>query len=1060
MSRTDVPFVDKNSERYILSRRVATILRHMRERWLFPDSEAAGSFEYRDGQYSIDQLNEGEWKAFDSENGFWGYPECYAWFRQTVTVPERFAGQPVVYEVLPHDREWRQCNPQLILFVNGVALQGMDENHSYALLLDCARGGETFEIAINAYTDAWEWKGPVRMRAALRTLDPLARQLYYDMATPLEVANLHEADDMTRVKLVRALNEACSLLEMSDETDSAAFGRSAREAIALLDREIYSQPNWDVTASCIGHTHIDVAWLWRVRQTRDKAGRSFLTVLKLMEEYPEYRFMSPQAQLYEFVKQDYPEIYERIKERVAGGQWEAEGSMWVESDTNVVSGESLVRQFLVGKRFFKQEFGVENKIMWLPDVFGYTGALPQIIRKAGIDYFMTTKISWNEFNQLPFDTFEWQGIDGTKVLSHFSPSRDCLQGRVPSFFTTYNTELSPNQVMGGWKRYSNKDLNNEFLVSFGWGDGGGGPTVDMLEHGRRMARGVEGCPVVKQQPSLQFFQDLEKQVSGNPHLPTWRGELYLEFHRGVLTAQARNKRYNRKSELLYHDAETLAALALRLTGAAYPSESLLENWKRILMNQFHDIIPGSSIFEVYEDSQQEYIALMEAGEGMAQAAEQALAAQIEGEGVVVFNTLGFSRDDLVFLDQPAAQENLAVYDTDGTRLPSQVTADGRLCFLAKDVPSKGWKRFFLASHDASGNSESIIKIMNRVVETPALRVEFDENYNIAKLVHKATGRAVAPEGDLLNRLIAFEDRPNEHDAWNLDGYFREKSWTIDAVNSAEVIEHGPVRTVLRVVRPYLSSTIQQDFIFYPHGERIDIDYTVDWHEKHIVLKCDYPVDVNAARATFDIQFGNIERTAHENSTWDFAQFEVCGQKWADLSDNSFGLSVLNDCKYGWTAKHGHLMPTLLRCATDPNHAQDREIHRFTYAVYPHAGHVSQSGVVREGFGLNVPLRALVSQGGAANRAPLPAAYSFIQASADNIVIETVKKAEDSEALVIRCYETWNRRTETAFSFGGQLASAFECDLMEENDVPLAFEGSELKLSFQPFEIKTLKVVIA
>ncbi|MDR2646679.1 MAG: glycosyl hydrolase-related protein [Oscillospiraceae bacterium] len=1039
----DVPFVDKNSERYNFSKRAQKIVTHIEENYFYPHTVPTGDFLYREGQSGIAHLNEGEWTPFSAEKDYWGYYECYAWFKQTVTVPESFKGLPVIYDVQSFENKDQSI--QLIVFVNGEMVQGLDPFHRFVQLLDCAQGGEVLEIAMNAYSEA----GSQRMNARLRTLNRTARQLYYDILTPLETANLYEVDDGVRVHLVKAVNEAVNMLEMSDEEDLEAFETSAKRAIAYLQKEIYDKPASEIVASCIGHTHIDVAWLWRLRQTRDKAGRSFATVLKYMDEYPEYRFMSPQAQLYDYVRQDYPELFERIKAKVADGQWEVEGSMWVESDTNVTSGESLVRQFLVGKRFFREHFGEETKIMWLPDVFGYSAALPQIIKKSGLDYFMTTKISWNEYDRLPYDSFMWQGIDGTRVLSHFSTGSDAIQARIPSFFTTYNAHLDPNHVLGGWKRYSNKDLNSEYLITFGYGDGGGGPSVPHLEKGRRMAAGIEGCPKVVQQPTREFFHRLEEQVSGDRHLPVWAGELYLQFHRGTLTAQSRNKRYNRKSELLYHDVETLAATAFQLTGAAYPTDELLANWKLILLNQFHDIIPGSSIFPVYEDSREQYLQLLAAGDGMANAAQTAIASAIpaEEDSIVVFNTLGFERSDVVIADVPT--DFAAAADA-----PSQRTYDGKLCFAADAVPGKGWKTFQLTGTPARG---AAVDASGKTIETEVFSLTFDENYNITSLIHKPTGRSVAPDGQLLNRLIAFEDRPFNHEAWDIKPYFSEKFWYIDDVQSAEVIESGPVRTVLRVVRKYIRSTIQQDFIFYPAGDRIDVQYVVDWHEKNIALKCDYPVDVNTTRATFDIQFGSLERTTHENSTWDFAQFEVCGHKWADLSDNGFGLSVLNDCKYGWTVKNGHIMPTLLRSATRPNPAQDREVHYFTYSIYPHAGTVTESNVVREGYQLNVPLRAACVQ---KQQGTLPKSYALVQVDSPNVVIETIKKAEDSDDLIVRTYESANRAVNAVLTFGSAVAQITECDLMEENDVPATAQGASVAVAYKPFEIKTFKVKLA
>lgn len=547
MSHVDIRFTDKNSERFMLARRVYKVIEDLENEYLYPDSETLGGFKFRDGQYKFSQIDEGEWTDFDSENDYWGYKEDYAWFRHSFTVPERFAGRPVVYQLTPSaSGPWNRSNPQFIMYFNGELRQGGDSNHSEIRLLDCAKGGEEFDCCLNAYSDAWEFKGKLRMGARLKVVDDLVNRLIFDLKTPLKVASLYDADDLPRIDIVKALNDAVNLIDFNT-ADYDTFAASVEAAIDLLDREIYSKDAMDATACCIGHTHIDVAWLWRLRQTREKAGRSFATVLKLMEEYPEYKFMSSQAQLYAFVKEDYPEVYEGIKKMIAAGRWEVEGSMWVESDTNVTSGESLVRQFLVGKRFFKDEFGVDNKIMWLPDVFGYSAALPQIMKKAGIDYFMTTKISWNEFNKVPYDTFMWKGIDGTEILSHFSPSTDCFD-EGDCWQTTYNAYLNPEHILGGWHRYSQKDLNKEYLCTFGHGDGGGGPTRDMLEMGHRMAKGIPGCPKVKQEFAIDFYHDLEKEVKVSRRLPKWAGELYLEFHRGTLTSQGRNKRYNRKSE--------------------------------------------------------------------------------------------------------------------------------------------------------------------------------------------------------------------------------------------------------------------------------------------------------------------------------------------------------------------------------------------------------------------------------------------------------------------------------------------------------------------------------
>lgn len=1048
-----VNFMDKNSERNMFQKRVGKIIDVLRSQYLTTGSVKLGGFKFRDGQYTIAQIDEGEWRDFDSENEFWGYPECYAWFRHSFKVPAEFAGKPVVYEIMPTQNTWRSSSAQFIVFVNGELVQGVDSNHTGVRLLDSAKGGEEFDIYINAYTDDWSFDGKAVMRARLKTVDDLVQKLIFDLLTPLETANLYSVDDLPRIDILKALNDAVSLLDLYTP-DRAVFAHSARAAMALLEQEIYGKGDMGVLTSCIGHTHIDVAWLWRLRQTRDKIGRSFATVLKYMEEYPEYKFMSPQAQLYDYCKQDYPQVYEKIRQRVKEGRWEVEGSMWVESDTNVISGESLVRQFLVGKRFFKEEFGVDNKIMWLPDVFGYSAAIPQIMKKAGIDYFMTTKISWNEYNKVPYDTFMWQGIDGTEVLAHFSPSTG--NDERENFCTTYNAFLEPQQVLGGWKRYSQKDLNKNVLCSFGYGDGGGGPTIDMLESGRRMERGIPGCPKTKMEFSRDFFERLEKDVEGSSRLPKWAGELYLEFHRGTLTSQARNKRYNRKSENLYHDLETLAAIAQTHCDSEYPSADIYEAWKIILLNQFHDIIPGSSIKQVYDDSKIQYDTIIDKGNELVEENVAAIAASlaVEEKSYAVFNTLGFCRDDVVITDLPDT-ENFSILDTDGQALAWQKTYDGKLAFFAKGVPAKGYKAYKIADL-ANSTCEKTLDISGNTLSNAFFEVEFDADMNIARLLHKASGRTVAPQGEVLNKLIAFEDRPYNHDAWNVDCYFDEKSVEIRDVTSSELVENGPVRAVWKVVRTFMSSTIEQCFIFYKEIDRIDVQYVADWKEKNILLKADYPVDVNAVKATFDIQFGNLERTTHSNTLWDFAQFEVVGHKWADLSDNSFGLAILNDCKYGWTVKEGHIMPSLLRCATTPNHAQDREVHHFVYSIYPHTGTVNTSDVVKEGYSLNFPLYCAVAQ---PEDGKLATCYSFVSADAPNVIIETVKKAEDSKDIVIRAYETWNKKSDCVFTFGEKIKTAVECNLMEEDEAPLEVKDGKIAMTFKPFEIKSIKVTL-
>lgn len=1053
MRHFDVDFRDKNGERYQLSKRIAELTEALMASYFVYDTEVLEGVWFRDGKFTYEQREEGTWLPFDTEHDTWGYADCYAWMKHSFTVPTRFAGRPVYYQILPQEgKKWAWGSPQALLYANGEALQGFDSNHTRTRLLDCAQGGEHYEMLLNLYAGGRDYEGKIGTRLRLLSVDDEVEKLYWHLRTPLEVANLKEPDELARIHLLQTLNEAVSLVSFHLPYGED-FLESVREATAYLEKELYGKREMEATVSAVGHTHIDVAWLWRLRQTRDKTSRSFATVLKLMEEYPDYRFMSSQAQLYEFIRQEHPAIFARIRESVRQGRWEPEGGMWVEADTNLSSGESLVRQFLVGKRFFRNAFGADCKILWLPDVFGYSAALPQIMKQCGINYFMTTKISWNEYDKLPYDTFLWRGIDGSEVLTHFISTMDTVKEE-KDWITTYNGDLNPSQVIGCWQRYQQKDLNRDVLFAFGHGDGGGGPTHGMLERGRRMHMGIEGCPKVEFQFARDYFDRLQKDIAGRKRLPRWVGELYFEHHRGTLTAQASAKRWNRRSEFLYHDLETLESLVNLDHLSSYPSAALLEGWKVILLNQFHDILPGSSIREVYEDSQKQYEDLHRTGGRMLEKALQQASRRVglARDSLLLFNTLGFSRREVAEMQRPQHTGFLLRDPQSGAVLPWQKTFDGKIIFTSPEVPAKGYCAISVEAGEQRQTTPLTATL--REMHTPFFDLTFDEAMQIASLIDRRTGRSVAPQGEPLNRLIVYEDRPFEHRAWNVQAYYTEKSWVLSDVSHAEVLECGPVRAVVLVERKFLHSVIRQYITAYAELDRIDIRNEIDWDDSYLLLKADFPVDVNAVKATFDIQFGNIERVTHENTLWDFAQFESCAHKWADLSDNSFGLAVLNDCKYGYSAKDGHIALTLLRSANDPQPKQDCTHHTFTYSLYPHAGPAAISRVVQEGYSLNCPLYTMFSN---AQKGAWPERFSLACVDADNIILETVKRAEDSDALILRLYETWNRATDCSIRFGRLMEMAAQCDMMEENEALLQVEGNRLRLHFRPFEIKTLKV---
>ena len=658
------------------------------------------------------------WEAFDSSTDRWYGKDVYYWFRAQFTVPQSMDGKCIFLKIHTQIEEWDDGrNPQFLLFVDGKAVQGQDMNHREVRLTDCAEAGRTYTLDLQAYTGILHNEFALKVTADETDLALL--KLYYDLKAPADAYHYKRMPEgRTRSLLIEALNGAINKLDLRNP-HSPEFDASVAEAQAYIDEHLYQNPELighdEIIASCIGHTHIDVAWWWTVSQTREKTARSFSTVLKLMDEYPDYKFMSSQPQLYVFLKERYPEVYAKIKERVKEGRWIPEGGMWLEADCNLTSGESLVRQFLYGKKFFKDEFDIDSKILWLPDVFGYSGALPQIMKECGIEYFMTTKLAWNQIDKFPHDTFMWKGIDGTGILTHLITTPGVGQDVKQTHFTTYNGMLDADAVIGAWDRYQNKDLNNEVLICYGFGDGGGGPTRQMLECSSRLEKGIAGIPKVVQESPVEYFERLDERVRNHKRLPVWEGELYFEYHRGTLTSMGRNKKGNRKSELAMMDLELLSVLAQE-KGVSYPKDELDRMWKIVLLNQFHDILPGSAIHEVYEVTKKEYEELLSEAHELIGERTKALAG--EGDGITVFNTLGFTRDDVVRLPEGCNAE--ALEDANGVVYPVQHTKDGAVAAV-KSLPSKGSRVYKKASMPKDTQTEwySIENtIGNKTLETP------------------------------------------------------------------------------------------------------------------------------------------------------------------------------------------------------------------------------------------------------------------------------------------------------------------------------------------------------
>jgi alpha-mannosidase len=849
----------------------------------------------------------------------------------------------------------------------------------------------------------------------------------------LETAQHLEEDAPAKGHLLNALDAAFRELETLDLGD--AFYESVPGALEALKAGVAEAgPALGVSIAAAGHAHIDVAWLWTLGQTRRKAGRTFHTVLRLMEEFPEYRFSQSQPQLYDYVRQDDPELFKAIQERVREGRWETLGGMWVEADCNLSGSESLARQFVLGRAFFKEHFAqaetrIDAPILWLPDVFGYAWNLPQLIKEAGLEYFFTIKIGWSQYNRLPFDSFYWQGLDGTKVLTHFSTTPEIGSPHA----STYNASATPEQALGTWRNFQQKDVQQELFMAFGYGDGGGGPTREMLENIALM-QDFPGVPRMHHSTARAFFEHLEETAGDK--LPTWNGELYLELHRGTYTTQSRNKRANRKSEVLLHDAEFVASLAGALEpGYRYPAAELHRAWELVLLNQFHDIIPGSSIGEVYTESLAQYDEVRRLGEGARDGALTVIARQLGGELVLV-NPTSFARDDLAFVPGQVT----------GLSAPTQPVAGGTLISAGRLEP-------YSATPLQRGEAEkpaSALSISEGHLENAFVRVELNADGDLTRVYDKVAQREVLAEGAKANEFLAFEDRPLEWDAWDVDIFYDDKVYRAEPAASINVLEEGPLRATLEIKRRILHSTYTQRLSLTHNSPRLDITTEIDWRERHTLLKVAFPVAILSPVATFEIQWGSVQRPTHRNTSWDWARFETCAQRWVDLSEGDYGVSLLNDCKYGHDVQGNTLRLSLLRSPRFPDPKADQGPHTFTYSLLPHAGPVGEA-TVAAAYALNDPLLVMKATGGVEN------AVSFLSVDRPNVVIETVKRAEDGSGTVVRLYESQRQRGPATLSFGFPVAKAERTNLLEVPRETLEVRGEQVRFEIKPFEIVTLKL---
>lgn len=766
---------------------------------------------------------------------------------------------------------------------------------------------------------------------------------------------------------------------------------------------------------------------------------------------PGLHFLQTQPQLYEYIKNDYPEIYEKIRERVSEGRWEAGGGMWLEADCNLTSGESLVRQLLYGTRFLRNEFGVECDYLWLPDVFGYSWSLPQILKKSGINTFMTTKISWNQYNRMPHDTFQWRGIDGTEVLTHFITTPEPWSEE-DSWFYTYNGRIIPKTVKGIWDTYRDKEVNRNLLLSYGYGDGGGGVNREMLEMRRRL-NDLPGLPKIETGTAGDYFRNLQETVANTDrYVHVWDGELYLEYHRGTYTSQAYNKRMNRKLELLYREAEWLNALQSVVSEdwSNYRQTDLDEGWRIILRNQFHDIIPGSSIREVYEDSTIEYAQAEAIGQSVWEQSTKALVNGSEAGKYTIWNNASWELTELVEITIEPGMETGHWINTEGKPLQAQREGD-RWIIEVSDIPSLGYTTI---SFVADVNSEPLstpFKLNESGISTPHLEIAWNEQGQLSSIYDKHEQRQVLANGSHGNVFQVFEDKPLAHEAWDIDIYYQQKMREVIDCTSIEVIENGSLRCIVQFTWSYMDSTIKQQMILHAGHRRIDFVTNVDWHEKKQLMKVAFPVAIRATEATYDIQFGNVKRPTHWNTSWDYARFETVGHQWADLSDRGYGVSLLNDCKYGYDIKDNVMRLSLIKSATHPDPDADQGEHSFTYSILPHTGDWLQGDTVRQAWSINNPLRSTMGQAEVETK-------SMIRLSTNTVMVSALKKSEDGQKLVVRVHDYSGSRQQIDMTSDLKIISWQECNLMERPEGEVHTEPV-ITFVLEPYEIRTFEIEV-
>jgi alpha-mannosidase len=1004
-------------------------------------------------------------------------PTDAVWYRRWIEVPKNLNG----YD-LTGTKIWFQFQiyangpmPEIIYF-NGRRV-ALGEDLEPIVLFDPAKPGDKILVAIKILhtVDTKHFAG-ADLRIDFTSARPNPSDILQEMGVVSKLAPSLGPDAPAVQKSLEAAANAVNLKAL-EQANQPHFDFSLQEA--QLDLEVIKPKLAGTAIRLSGNSHIDAAWLWPWTETVDVVRRTFTTALQLMDEYPQYTYTQSAAAYSEWICDKYPTVCQEIKDRIHQGRWEIVGGMWVEPDLNMPDGESLVRQLLVGKRYFKDKLGADVRIGWNPDSFGYNWQLPQIYKRSGIDYFVTQKMDWNDTTRLPLKVFWWQSPDGSKVLSYFPHG--------------YADGIDPVSLAGDvtYSRQRNPGIT-EMMHLFGVGDHGGGPTRDMLDSGVRWSDPKKVTPPTTWGVAQGFFSDIETKLdtadspvwnyktlaAGNTQLPappaglisipTWKDELYFEYHRGVFTTQANHKRSMREAEEQMLDAEKVSSIAW-LSGDSYPAAKFNEAWKKVLFNQFHDLAAGSGISVIYRDAQKDYDVVRWTAADASRHALRTITTNINtktalgGVPVMVTNSLAWIRTDLANVDvqmPETTKDGVSVIDAKGQALPSQVlsfdaaTNTYHLLVEVKDVPSLGYEILTVLS--GTRVVDSSLKASATTLENDALRVTIDPLTGcITSLFDKRTSFESIAAGGCGNELIAFQDTPKDYDAWNIDSDIEKVTTKLDKVDSVQLIEQGPLRAVIRITRTWQQSKFVQDVTLYAGLDRVDVANDFDWHETHILLKAAFPLAASSAQATYEIPYGTIERPTTRDNKVEQAKFEVPALRWADLGDAKHGFSLINESKYGYDAKANVLRISLLRSPTWPDPDADRGRHRFSYSLYPHAGDWRQALTVRHGYDFNYKLKAQQVE---SHEGQMSNEHSFASVKQQNVVLTAMKKAEDSDALIVRFYEWAGKSGNIQFSVPPGATGATLTNLMEQPEgSPLTITANQVTAPIHAFEILTVRV---